>query len=188
MASANERLRPELAARVRHELQAGEEVVWASQPQRGVPAWFLVLGGIMGCIMLLVGIATLVFIIGIFFIAVGLVFIMLPQIQAGMLKRTAYALTDRRAIVVEPSMFGYRNTRSFGPGALGSIQRREYVWRGRPLGDLVFAREVTGHGDSTRSQEVGFIGIAEARQVEELIRQVVEGQKPISALSGRVLA
>lgn len=176
MASAIDRLGPELAARVRHELQAGEEVVWASRPQRGAPAWFLAVAGLFGVIAIIVGILTLVFVVGVFFLAIGLLFIMLPRIQAGMLKRTAYALTDRRAIIVEPTMFGYRSTRSFGPAALGSVQRRDYPWRGQQLGDLIFTREVTGQGESTRSQEVGFIGIADARQVEELIRQVVDGQ------------
>ncbi len=89
------------------------------------------------------------------------------------IRRTIYALTDRRAVVFEPNWFakGY-TVRSYTRDGLGRMYR---VDRGNDAGDLVFeefyTRGTDGQGFSTATRnQRGFLAVDRVRDVEELVR------------------
>ncbi|MFT3687017.1 MAG: hypothetical protein QM783_19200 [Phycisphaerales bacterium] len=80
-------------------------------------------------------------------------------------------------MVVTPLAFGRLSARSFSPVQLGSMERVE---RNDGSGDLVFVRETysTTDSDGHRSNHlrpVGFIGLADVRAAERVVRGLVEG-------------
>ena len=81
-------------------------------------------------------------------------------------RRTIYAVTDRRAVIIEASF--HRTVYSFADERLTDFARRE-SWRGR--GDIIFEQRVTkGLKGRTTIQEVGFFGLLDVREVEQLLR------------------
>jgi len=89
------------------------------------------------------------------------------------IRRIVYALTDRRALVLEPNWFGRNYTiRSYTREGLGRMYRTD---RRNGAGDLVFEEFYTastnsqGYSNTTRNQR-GFMAIDRVRDVEELVR------------------
>jgi hypothetical protein len=131
-----------LAARLEAALDPGEEVIWVGQPRPGVmirPTYVLVPFGLG-----LTGLATLIgtsLVINapahwLGFVCLGAPFIVLalaglalrysPFWVRGCAKQTLYVLTNRRALIMEPSRFGGLMTSSFSPVGLGHMTIREY--------------------------------------------------------------
>jgi hypothetical protein len=91
--------------------------------------------------------------------------------------RTIYAITDRRALIVEPGR--RKSVHSFGPTELAAPLRRD---RGNELGDVVFKEEwLLPEPPRTQpwatllqpwKREYGFITIRDPRQVEHLILEL----------------
>jgi hypothetical protein len=111
---------------------------------------------------------------GIPFLLVGLSMLLSPLGYRKKAARTAYAVTDRRAIVINGKLLAGREVRSYSPVQLGAISRTE---RANGCGDLVFQEEIArvhwrgGRGPST--VPIGFLGIAEVRAVEKILKETL---------------
>lgn len=166
---------------VERELEPGEPLRWCS---RANPAR-LARRGLAGS---LVGIPFLAFSIfwtagatsagapgfftlwGLMFCGIGLFLIVSPLIAGAKGKSTFYAVTNRRAIIVEGS--GSRTVRSWGRRELGAVSRVEHA---DGTGDVVFASEWHRGSKGRRySVDIGFFGIRDARLVESLVRDLVQ--------------
>jgi hypothetical protein len=131
---------------------------WAAQdlpePGDGV-------GSVFGCFPLC----------GVPFGLIGLGLLAAPWWMQALARGTAYVLTDRRAIILEPSLFRVRQVRSYSPAGLGAMSRVEY---GEDFGDLVF-EEVRSQGSDGHwsTSRLGFLAIPHVREVEDLIRRTL---------------
>lgn len=86
-----------------------------------------------------------------------------PWLQAARARRTFYAVTDRRALLVTAGR--KRSVQSVSPAQM-QIERRDYS---DSEGDLILMKVVKGDGETTI--ETGFFAIPNPRHVEQLIRQ-----------------
>jgi hypothetical protein len=82
-------------------------------------------------------------------------------------RRTLYALTDRRAIVLEVGSRGRHRTSSFTTETVALMQCDEH---GEGKGDLLFQNRKTW---VSQSEAVGFLGIERVREVEALVRKTL---------------
>lgn len=171
------------------ELDAGERVLWTDQPspsrmrRKALPALLFSLP--MGAFMVfwiwgasapvrstLAAGKTL----SLFFVALpasgllGLAFVLLlffsPWIAVATARRTFYALTDRRALVVVAG--NKKKVQSVTPQEF-SLVRRDLS---DGSGDLIFKRETTGTGEDETTTEIGFFGIPNAPAVERMARDL----------------
>lgn len=108
---------------------------------------------------------------GIPFLLIGLGMLSSPLYGRWQARGTAYALTDRRAILFEKQWNGY-SVRSFRPDQLGTIERIQYS---DGAGNLIFDREVSNYsGEGGRQvKQIGFKGVRKVKQVEDLIEALV---------------
>jgi hypothetical protein len=196
-------LSPDVNARVQSELQPGERLVWAAQPNprayaRGSWAisifgvvftafaafWILMAGGFAwfagGVISNHASGPGAVFacfpLFGVPFLLIGVAMLLAPVWMRRAARRAAYAITDRRALVWQARPFGSELTvRSFAPAELTQITRVE---RADGTGDLVFL-EVFNHSTnskghrSTTRTRFGFLGVDGVRDVEDLLRKTL---------------
>ena len=169
------------------EIERGEKVLWAGQPD---PARFarkslpIVIFGIPWTAFALFWVAgaagfkipdfnkgwDLFPLFGVPFVLIGLGMLSAPQWLKRKARNTAYVVTDKRAVIFE----GGRNTaiRSFGPEALEDLKRTQ---RADGSGDIAFcARNPFQNQDTRGVMDVGFFGIAEVKHVEDLLRDIVE--------------
>jgi hypothetical protein len=193
----NSTLPPELDERVRNELTDGEHILWVGRPNPrrmakfgwvvalfGIPFtafavfWIVMTSSMLGgwrngggpfawfsIIFPLFGIGPLV---------AGLGLLSAPYWFARKARRTCYAITDRRAIVLEASLRGALTVYSYGPKELTKQYRRENADGG---GDLVFEEIMTvsrsSNGPSTTTTKRGFLAIDDVRAVETLLRKAL---------------
>jgi hypothetical protein len=108
---------------------------------------------------------------GLWLLPFGIYTIAGPYLAGRKAARTAYALTDRRALVIEPGLFGRVRTRSYAPEALALMTCNE---RADGVGDLVFERVAAWSG----ARPIGFVGIARVREVESLVRKTSRPESP----------
>ncbi|MDX2110136.1 MAG: hypothetical protein SFY80_07850 [Verrucomicrobiota bacterium] len=169
------------------ELRNGERVTWTGQP---IPGCFarrsigLVLFGIPWTAFALFWIAGAsgfkmpdfsqgfgIFpLFGLPFVLIGFGMLSSPYWMRRMARRTAYVITDQRAIVLAGGVFGSMTIRSFDPDRLKDIRR---VQKPDGTGDLIFERTWAGDGDGGRqSTDHGFLAIAGVRDVEEIITRL----------------
>jgi hypothetical protein len=104
----------------------------------------------------------------------GIGLAMLPLWLRWRSKQTVYALTNRRALIMEPSSFGAMLTTSYTASGLGHLTLREFA---NGSGDVLFLMDRTG-GTYDRPYYFrvagrGFLAIENARVVERLIRQTL---------------
>ena len=181
----------ELAELLDAELQDGEHVVWLGQPiperfAKGAgclvafgAVWTAATlgGGLFWLIILIIarhsgdGIPTLFFVFplaSVPFALIGVAILLVPRQMRRRAKRTVYALTDQRAILIEAG----RSTavRSFGPESFAGVEVRQNV---DGSGDVVFEsdapRDARVYWSSFRG---GFVAVPDVREVAELVRQV----------------
>jgi len=171
---------------VTNELDEGEQLLWLDQPKptrdplqtrRVVPfgiAWtaFAVLWTALAYAAARgEGEGAWVFpLVGVPFILLGLLMLCSPLWARRSGNKTAYAITDRRAI-----SFGFgwgTSIRSFRLGRLGEVHRTE---RPDGSGDLIFNDVVTydSDDDSRVRKKFGFFGIANVKEVESIIEALV---------------
>ncbi len=107
---------------------------------------------------------------GLPFVFVGLAMFTAPYWAHRKALRTAYVITDRRAIIFEG---GWGMTvRSFRPAKLKDIYRRE---RPDGRGDVILARTTSTDSEGHhRTVEIGFLRIKDARQVEAMLKQLAQ--------------
>ncbi|HEY2956488.1 MAG TPA: hypothetical protein VGK89_14715 [Candidatus Eisenbacteria bacterium] len=79
--------------------------------------------------------------------------------------RTAYAVTNRRALIISRVLS--INVKSFTHDEIHDLQ---HVERGDGSGDLYFASRAVPTRRGTLMQRIGFVGIPDVRSVEQLIR------------------
>jgi hypothetical protein len=174
----------ELLAR---ELAPGERVAWRGRPSpigRALSAWGTFLFGIPFFAFSvfwtyaatngfneprradIVAFSKLAWLWGGAFVLVGASLLLSPAWEWWAARRTLYAITDRRAILIEAPLWR-TTTQSFAGERLGSVVRRESR-SGR--GDLIFEREATkGAKGSTVYRDVGFFGIDGVHEVQGLL-------------------
>ena len=180
-------LPPEADRLVRDELRPGEQLVWAGQPLPrlfgrqsialvifGIPwtafavFWVAAAGGITsharnGNFLSLFSCFPL---FGLPFVLVGLGMLSSPFWMRRKAMRTAYAVTNQRAIVFEGRAFGGIKVQSFMPDRLTSMTRTE---RADGSGDLVFEQFQQRVGSGTNTVRRGFFAVERVRDVENLI-------------------
>jgi hypothetical protein len=168
-------------ARIRHELGAGERLLWSGQPRQGLrlgrgPD----LGGVLGALFLLViaGLAlngardnladdrplanVLIPIVMAVTCFVGIAFLVFvePRIR----RRTFYGLTDRRALIVG-GVFG----RAVESLPLRDMTAVELIEHGDGLGGIYF--KDFWRDDADGGHTPGFVLIEDARAVYDRIQQ-----------------
>lgn len=178
----------DVEATVVAELRPGERLLWVGQPIPKVLArqhWgWGVFGGlwtafslaamVVGLRKLAVGEIRDVFNEAMFvppiFLLIGLLIVCIPFWMRRAAKRTVYAISDRRAILWKPTWSGGLEIRSIGPDLLGGFYRVEYP----DGGDLILLEDRMLHesedGYRVSKDSRGFMGIADVRRVEELLR------------------
>lgn len=195
------RLPDELDARVRSELAHGEQLLWVGQPRPsrfarmtipivlfGIPwtgfaifwttmaSWGL-WGNAGGAQNVGPGfLFSICFpLFGLPFILIGLGMLSSPFWARRRAKRTCYAVTNRRAILLAAGAFRGVEVRSYRPADLTKMFRRENA---DGSGDIVFeeitqVRSTRDSSSTTRTQERGFLGIENVREIEELLRKAL---------------
>jgi hypothetical protein len=182
-----------LAARVRAALQPGEVLLWTGRPIPALAARpamaFSLISGVMfvpavfvalfmvGMVLLMVFLTKLVC-FALVLVPVGLILLLsitlivgVPLWTRSLAAGTAYALTDRRAIVWQKGPFSV-SVQSFTRDRLGNLQRRE---RPDGSGDLIFDQTYFhDHNGHHHARAVGFMSIARVREIEDLVRALVE--------------
>jgi hypothetical protein len=184
----------QLQAELERESAPGERVVWSGQPvpkryTRG--SWGLVLFGIPWTAFSVFGTTVAAFVgtrtmkgddpmstgfrwffplFGVPFILIGVGLLSSPWWGRRRAGRVLYAITDRRALVLEPAWRGSRTVKSFGPAEIQSLERTEHADRS---GDLIFLRKAWRDSDGDRrSTSVGFTGVPQVRDVEVHLRRL----------------
>jgi hypothetical protein len=176
---------------VEQELQSdsGERLLWTDQPIPGVAlrnALPIVLFGIPWTAFSVFwvgaaawgtskgdsGLFRLFPLFGLPFVAIGVGLLSSPWWAFRSAQRSAYAITDRRAIIFQASWNGSITVRSFAPERLTDLRRKQ---RADGSGDLVFAEEMQSNTNGRSStSSVGFLAVRDVKGVEELVQSVVE--------------
>ena len=101
------------------------------------------------------------------FVAVGLGMMAAPIWAYIRGRKTMYALTDRRILMIVAG--NTKKVNSYDETQIGNIERVE---RADGSGDLTFAKEFQKDSEgSNRSTDVKFVGIPDVRSVEDLVRK-----------------
>ena len=108
---------------------------------------------------------------GLPFLLVGLGIMLLPVWAWRGAKKTVYAISNERLIIIAPG-----SVSSFEPDEIDNLVRRE---RPDGSGDVIFRRDrmfarAARRGSRTRVRRDGFFGIPEVRRVEDEIRRLKE--------------
>ena len=184
-------IEPELRRALDAELAAGERIVWVRQP---VP-WLIWRGTLPILIFAIPWTAFAIFwtvaaaggiwnrggapaswfyfvfpLWGVPFILVGIAMLSAPYWTARAARRTVYAITDRRAIVWIGRSWRKTEVQSFEPKRLLSLTRHQ---RGNGSGDLIFEQFRETHGSSTTTIRRGFMGLADVRDAEDVLRETL---------------
>jgi hypothetical protein len=182
-----------LRERVKDELTGKEKLYWIGQPDvtlAGKRARMTSLG--LGCGALITLIMTIMFffmagLMGIFPLLFFLVFttiaVMAPMCLKNKARHTVYALTSRRCLVFEGSLFGEKTHAPtvYTPGELTNLRRQD-AWWVKGCGDVIFKTIITittrtdnrGRSSTSRSEKhYGFIGIRDPERVERMIREAL---------------
>ena len=197
------RLPDDLDARVRSELEDGEQLLWVGQPRPNrfarmtlpivlfglvwtafslfwiaVASWmvfFKAAPGVNNAGWRIGGLFACFPLFGIPFVLIGLGMLSTPLLLRRRAKRTFYALTDRRAILWEAGAFSSVAVRSYRPATLKKMYRRDY---NDGSGNLVFEETLAVQNTGSRgrrlsTQSHGFMGIDNVHEVEQLVRKAL---------------
>lgn len=170
---------------VTRELEPGERVVWSGVPK---PRFFT--GGTLATFLFAIpwtafsifwvvaatgfkiprslSFELLFPLFGVPFILVGIGMFLSPLFAYRNALRTAYIITDRRAITIDGGRS--RTIRSFTPEKLSNIFRREHR---DGTSDIIISRDgwKDSEGDK-RTQELGFFRIHNAKTAESMLKQL----------------
>jgi hypothetical protein len=171
-------LSADLRRRIQAELSDDEELLWCGQPLpnralgTGLLIAFFGVPFTLFSIFWTYGVWSVAGPLGLFgapFIVVGLGLLTAPLHLRRAAQRTVYAVTNRRAITIEQGSMPWSSAtvRSIQPEALGDVERRENA---RGVGDLVLERRVEVRNGRSRTDERGFMGIADVAKAERAVR------------------
>ncbi len=174
---------------VDRELERDEHIEWIGMPKRifftpvatgaflfGIPwtAFALFWTAIAACGMTTMkkgpGLFCLFPLFGLPFILIGFGMLSSPIWAYLRARKTVYVITDRRAITFD----GGRSTtiRSYSPDQLTDIFRKE---KRDGSGDVIIARRAWRDSDGDRhSEELGFLRVADAKDVERRLKELAE--------------
>ena len=180
----------ELEETLERELEGGERILWTAQPSSGramrrylphllfaIPWTAFAVFWVVSAFKVTsegedsIGAVKYIFpAFGIPFVGVGLYLMSRPFLARSKAKQSAYAVTDRRAIIVAAGSRGKRTVTSFLPEELANLERFD---RPDGSGDLIFSRvaAVNPRGRRLQALPVGFIGIDNVQDVEKIIRE-----------------
>ena len=179
----------EVASLVDMELEPGERITWAAQPMPGRFAKRsigLVLFGIPWtafAIFWMAGASGFKIpdfsrgfgffpLFGVPFVLIGIGLLSSPYWMRRKARRTAYVITDKRALILAGGSWRSTTVRSIEPYRLGDIRR---VQNADGTGDLIFERTWASDGDGGRqSTDHGFLATRDVRSVESLVRELVK--------------
>ena len=123
---------------------------------------------------------------GVPFLLIGVFMLTTPWRTARAARRTVYAITDRRALVIAPTtttlMGNELTVATYMPAQLQSLTRNE---ASDGSGDLIFVtiRTTTSKG-GTRTEHNGFLAVADVHQVERTLkRELLEPALVASSVS-----
>jgi hypothetical protein len=103
---------------------------------------------------------------GIPFVLVGVVMLTMPFWARRAALKTIYVITDRRAITIDG--LWTRTIRSYPPERLNDLYRRDHR---DGTGDVIISRREWRDSDGDRrSEELGFLRISDAKDVERRLR------------------
>lgn len=169
--------------RLERELEPGENVLWTARPVASllvrkvllvsvftflssvfiVVVFLLFLTGLRDQEPDLLILILLLVVVPDVIIAVGL-----PLSMSRKARRTLYAITDRRAMILTTG-FSVK-VRSFPPASLAGVRKTE---RGDGSGDIIFAPR-----SQWRMLATGFIGIRDVAQADLLLRRTANSAEP----------
>jgi hypothetical protein len=169
----------------RSELEPGEYLLWSARPDaaRAARASMLILFfavpwtafslfwmtmAALGVWQTDMGAVAWIFpLFGLPFVAVGLGMLSLPYFVYSRAKRTVYAITDRRAMIIVAG--STRSVESYGPADFGSLKRVE---RADGTGDLIFlTTEGRARRGSATKRDLGFLAIPDVGGVERIFKE-----------------
>lgn len=111
---------------------------------------------------------------GVPFVLFGIWMITAPARARRRLRNTVYAVTDRRAVVIERGYWG-ATVHSFGPEQLAGSS---FIERPGGRGDVILSETAHVDSDGVRHvTQVGFLNIPDARRIEGLVRHLAAGAK-----------
>jgi hypothetical protein len=199
-------LHPEVRSRIQSELDSGERLLWAAQPEPkrfargsiglvlfGIPwtafalFWiFMASGGFWGLVdggfdfpreQGVFQIVSICFpLFGLPFVLIGFGMLSTPYWARRKAKRTAYAVTDRRVILFEAGFRGSMTVRTYMPPQLQRMSRTE---RPDGTGDLILEDYTWRDSDGDRRHgRHGMFAVPRVSDVEELIRNTLVKPNP----------
>ncbi|MEO8394494.1 MAG: hypothetical protein ABI700_15985, partial [Chloroflexota bacterium] len=108
------------------------------------------------------------------FVLLGLTYFARPIYDYFMARRTIYAVTDRRALILKGTL---RGRKALSYRQFDSIKRRSLF---SEKGDLIFGsesyRERRRSGARIRTRKIGFFGIENAHEVEQIMLETSKAQ------------
>lgn len=190
----------ETAALVSNEIRPGERTAWIGQPlagrfaRKGIPlvlfgipwtafAIFWVVGAAAGTSHIpahgqgggFAQVFRLFPLFGVPFVLIGFGMLSSPCWMLRKARRTAYVITDQRAIVLDAGAWRGVTIRSFDPEHLHDLRR---VQNHDGTGDIVFERQWRSDSEGGRqSTDIGFLAIADVKRVEDTIRTLIANAK-----------
>ncbi|HEX2851649.1 MAG TPA: hypothetical protein VHO24_00320 [Opitutaceae bacterium] len=115
---------------------------------------------------------------GLPFVLVGIGLLSSPYWVMRKARRTVYAVTGDRAIILEGGFRGSISVRSFRADQLREIRR---VQLADGSGDLILDQKFTTDSEgSRRTAETGFLGIPDVTAVEALLQAIQRKTKPLT--------
>ena len=179
---------------INSEIDANERLIWSGQPhagslaKRGVPLFVFGIPWTAFALFWTYAAAGFKFpdfkqgsdffpLFGIPFILIGIGFLTAPLWTALFASRTAYVLTDKRALILKQSRSKVA-IREFLPRDLTAVYREEHAGKG---GSVIFHEAAPGQQGAIPNQAVGFIGIDNVREVEALVKTLAGKHKQSSS-------
>ena len=108
---------------------------------------------------------------GVPFILVGLALLSFPYWLSREARRTAYVITDQRALIIDAHGWRAVSLRSFEPKRLTDLSRTQ---SSDGSGDVIFERQRHSHTEgSDTTTDVGFLAVRNVKEVESLLRALV---------------
>src|SRR5687767_9095305 len=180
----------ETAARIDAELRPGERIVWIGQPIPGrfarksigmvlfgipctaISVFWMIAAGSMSAQESDGARDSFDFffpLLGLPFLLGGVAMLCSPFWMRRQARRTAYVITDQRALILHARGWRGLALRSFEPEHLTTLRRRP---NRDGSGDIIFARRWIRTDEGNRFAHIGFFAIANAEQVENLIREL----------------
>ncbi|MEW6207400.1 MAG: hypothetical protein AB1631_03470 [Acidobacteriota bacterium] len=176
----------DLQMKTQDEMEAGERLLWSDQPDPkrlsrrailislfGIPwtafalFWVVAAAGfrLPDFSSFSDGFQAVFPLFGIPFVLIGMGMLAAPLWAYRSAKRTVYAITNRRALVIS---FGRaKKVQSYFEQDIGDINRTE---RADGSGNLIFrAEETTDNRGNVRLNQIGFFGVRDVRQVERIL-------------------